>query len=495
MLRFEIRFIAPMTLIWLVISTVINPIEIQGQSTWGYEGNRIAISADGNSAPDDGHHWKTGDPDDWGATPAALAILAKLEMQSKLTHYSYNNFIEAPPGPDHKNQMKIGVDGAVQHWGFDTSKFFDITKQLSAAKAHLKAELVKSTASDPLYFIHMGPAEFIYQVVKETVDQGDSDSLKHVYIVSHSGYNDNHLRRDWHHTIKQAIDYSGGRLNYKRIKDQNGKHDPHVLWNSEKDFSPWYWLRDHNEPSMQWLYSRMLVNKKGVADISDAGMLFWLLLGDENGSPAKFKEFLGDGISNKEDDTNEVEDLKFSQNQIAKRNEAIKSGKLILIEAEDFPLRGQWKKVKSDEASGGAYIQYTGSNKYKAVDGKQTIELSLNIETPGTYTVKWLMRQPFDVEGDKSNDVWINFPDAVQKAKGIVTGFHKFYGRSKVVFGMNGVLEPKHYHSWLNVTFPKSGDYKLQLSGRSELLQIDQLVLYRDMDFNEVQTLMKRKGE
>ena len=54
---------------------------------------------------------------------------------------------------------------------------------------------------------------------------------------------------------------------------------------------------------------------------------------------------------------------------------------------------------------------------------------------------------------------------------------------------MNGVLEPHHYHSWLNVTFAQPGEYKLQLSGRSELLQIDRFVLYRDMDYEEAQTL------
>ena len=463
--------------------------------SWGYDGNRIAISADGNSAPDDGHRWKKGDPDDWGATPATLAIIAKLKMQNMLVHYSYNNFIEAPAGPDSENQMKIGVDGALERWGFDENRFFDVTKQLAEAKEHLKKELARSTAEDPLYFIHMGPAEFFYQVVKDTVDQGDASALKHVYIVSHSGYNDNHLRRDSHHTLQQAIDYSGGRLNCKRIGDQNGKHDPNALWNSERDFSPWYWLRDHQQPSMRWLYRRMQANAKGVADISDAGMLYWLLLGDENGSPAKFNAFIGDGIP---ESRHLVEDLKSGKGSKAQSKaqskaliEAINSGQLILIEAEDFSLRGKWRKVESVDASGGAYIEYGGPNKYRAVDEEQTIELSVKVVEPGSYTVKWFMRQPSEVEGDKANDAWINFPDAVQKAKGQVTGFHKFYGRSKGGFGLNGVLESiqLHYHSWLNVTFAQPGVYRLQLSGRSNLLQIDRFVLYREMDFKEVQSL------
>src|SRR4051812_1142288 len=50
-----------------------------------YAGNRIAVDADGNF----------NDPDDWAATPATLAILARQELQGKLVHYSYNNSLGA----------------------------------------------------------------------------------------------------------------------------------------------------------------------------------------------------------------------------------------------------------------------------------------------------------------------------------------------------------------------------------------------------------------
>ena len=75
-----------------------------------YKRDRITISADGYSAPDDQHKWPTGDPDDWEALPAMLGVLAKTGLQEQLVHCSYNNFIEAPAVPDGQNQMKIGVD-------------------------------------------------------------------------------------------------------------------------------------------------------------------------------------------------------------------------------------------------------------------------------------------------------------------------------------------------------------------------------------------------
>jgi hypothetical protein len=283
----------------ILILMFLLPVIASAQSR-GYKNNRIAVSGDGNSAPDYKHKWPTGDPDDWGAVAAILAILAKEDLQNKLVHFSYNNFIEAPPGPDEENQMKISADGGIERWDFDPDRFYDITTDLEAARNSLKTEMVKSTAEDPLYYLHMGLSEFFYQVVKEAVDEGRAAALEHVYIVSHSGFNDKHLRRDHHHTIFEAISYSGDRLNYHKIKDQNGKDDPHKLWNSSKDFSPWYWMRDHEDPDVGWIYERMLVHSGGVADISDAGMLYWLLTGDEDGSPEKFRKYIGSGIQNGE---------------------------------------------------------------------------------------------------------------------------------------------------------------------------------------------------
>lgn len=281
------------TLILVII--VICPPLLVGQSL-GYDNNRIAISGDGNSAPDYKHKWPTGDPDDWGAVPAMLAILAKENLQDKLVHFSYNNFIEAPSGPDEENQMMIGVKGGIERWSFEKSVFYDITTQLEKAKEQLKTELSVSSPENPLYFIHMGLSEFFYQVVKEVVDEGNYEALANVYIISHSGFNDSHLRRDYHHTIFEAMEYSGNRMKYHKIKDQNAKEERDVLWNSSKDFSPWYWMRDHPDHDVRWIYERMLVHASGVADISDAGMLFWLLTGDEDGSPNKFEKYIGAGI-------------------------------------------------------------------------------------------------------------------------------------------------------------------------------------------------------
>lgn len=278
-------------------------------NNWQYQNNRIAISADGNNEPDNQHKWPRADPDDWGGTPVALALIAKYKQQKNLVHFSYNNFINAPAHTQETNQMKIGVDGAIKYWNFPKNRFFDVSVDAQAALDHLAAEIQKSTQNNPLYFLHMGPAEFFYRAVKQVIDAGHQESLKHVYVISHSGYNDNHLRRgdpkfdkqkvaeaDKHHTMAQVIALSDERIHYKRIKDQNAKWDAHQLWNSEHNWQVWQWMKTHQDPSVKWLYQRMKQHPKKVADCSDAGLVYYLLTGDEDGSPSKLEALFKNGV-------------------------------------------------------------------------------------------------------------------------------------------------------------------------------------------------------
>lgn len=225
--------------------------------------------------------------------------MAKLQLQDQLVHCSYNNFIDAPGGPDDENQLKISADGCIERWGFNRKVFFDVTTQLEAARSHLAAEMGKSTAEDPLYFIHAGLSEFLYQVVKLVIDNGNMEALNHVYLISHSKFNENEKRRAYHHTWSDVQKLCGHRIHYKKIQDQNDKTNPHHLWHSMNNFSVWYWMRDHKDPNIRWMYTRLQAHSGGHADISDCGMFYYLLVGDDNGSPEKFKTFIGDGIPNK----------------------------------------------------------------------------------------------------------------------------------------------------------------------------------------------------
>ncbi len=272
-------------------------IKANGQAL-NYNFNRIACSADGNAQPDLAYTGKYNyaDPDDWGATPATLAMIAKLKLQDKLAHYSYNNFMPSPPHTTVINYMKLGVSGAIRRWKFNKNVFFDVGEKKEQAIRHLQKELEKSTKENPLYFIHMGPSEFFYQAVARVVEKGSAEALSHVIVISHSGYNDNHLRRPNHHTMKQVIKLSENRIQYKKIKDQNSKNSPTKGWSSLHDWRVWDWLKNHKNKDIAWLWTCMKMHKELRADISDAGMIYYLFTGDEDGNPEKFKAFLGDSI-------------------------------------------------------------------------------------------------------------------------------------------------------------------------------------------------------
>ena len=136
-----------------------------------YQGGRIAISADGNAH----------DKDDWGATPASLAIIDKAAKKSKLVHYDYNSHLWGNEfdkvkvnGKEVKKywdkEMEKSVNGAIDKFGykFIKDKFFNDQKEKQKAIDNLAAEIEKSTSSNPLYFVLAGPAEILYQAAKKT---------------------------------------------------------------------------------------------------------------------------------------------------------------------------------------------------------------------------------------------------------------------------------------------------------------------------------------
>ena len=307
----------------------------------------------------------------------------------------------------------------------------------------------------------------------------------------------NLLRRPNHHTIKQVLGLSGNRIQFKRIKDQNRKDQPNSGWHSGQNWEPWQWLKQHRDPNVAWLWESMKKHKHNKADISDAGMLYFLMTGDEAGNPAKFESFIGGGIpideSRINNNSNQLKaSLRRQEAVRSKREKLMSLGDLVIIEAEEFSLAGGWSVEESPFASGGKFLRFNGKNHYQSVADIHKLSVQLQIPQAGTYTVKWSMRQPSQAEGDKSNDIWISFPDAKQKGNGkTITGFHKFFGRSKGRFGMNGQIETHHKHSWLNVEFPKPGVYSIQISGRSELLEADQFILYRNMSFEDARELVE----
>jgi hypothetical protein len=240
-------------------------------SAIAYAGNRIAVDADGNF----------NDPDDWAATPATLAILARQELQEKLVHYSYNSSLGATANdPFMYTQMTQGTLLAAERFGFDLSKFHDLQTDLAGGIGNLLQQINQSSATDPLFILAAGPMEFLWRAISGS----DPAVRRYVTVISHSAWNNN---RVWLPAMTHtAEDLQALGVTWVQISDQN------VGFNTKPDWAPWYWLRDAAHLRMQHLYDRMQI--AGKPDMSDAGMAFFLMTGDQDGTAEKLRTYFGD---------------------------------------------------------------------------------------------------------------------------------------------------------------------------------------------------------
>ncbi len=154
---------------------------------------------------------------------------------------------------------------------------------------------------------------------------------------------------------------------------------------------------------------------------------------------------------------------------------------ILIMEAESLPIQAPWVKKNDNLASGGTYIQWTGGNSYGKADTGIT-NVSVAITKTGKYRFLWRMRQPDDVRSDLSNDSWINFPDTkfMDKDGKAYKGFIKIFGNGKGDFAWRATADVNHQKSPVYVEFTQPGTYTFQLAGRSDLHQIDRIVLFHE---------------
>lgn len=238
-----------------------------------YSNNRIAIDADGNY----------NDPDDWGATPVELALLARRGLQSRLVHYGWANII-GPNDWNFYNQMKTSALGAADQFGFARAKFFDCRSNLPAAINNLRNQIDLSTASNPLFVIAAGPMEVLWRAVNAS----NSAKRQYVTVISHSPWNNTQTYPPTMRHTRANVEALG--VNWIQIKNQNPLLYTRTA--GSPNWSPWFWLRDAAQARMRWIYSRMRAS--GTPDVSDAGMVYYLLTNDQDATPSKLRTFFRD---------------------------------------------------------------------------------------------------------------------------------------------------------------------------------------------------------
>jgi hypothetical protein len=238
---------------------------------------RIAYSCDGN------HN----DPDDWAASPVALAIVAACGAKDRLVHFDYNCILPKTD-PEWEKKHADSVLGAAERYGFDKSVFHDCRKDPKAAVASIAKAVNDSSADNPLYFIVAGPMEVPVLGLK----QSDPAKRKFVYCISHSAWNDGFAAKyTFTHTKRSVIELG---VRWVQIRDQNAllSLSPYGRPAKPEEFKAYDWMRDANDPKLKFLWDRLQVSTR--PDPSDAGMAYFLLTGDEQCDPARLQRLLAE---------------------------------------------------------------------------------------------------------------------------------------------------------------------------------------------------------
>ncbi|NWF86179.1 MAG: hypothetical protein HXY18_20405, partial [Bryobacteraceae bacterium] len=198
---------------------------------------RIAYSADGN------HN----DPDDWAASPVALAIFAEAGLKDQLVHFDYNCILPET-NPDWEKKHADCVLGAARRYGFDMSVFFDCRKNLDQAVASLTRAINDSSADNPLYFIIAGPVEVPWRAIEKS----DPARRRFVYCISHSRWNDGFASQyKFTFTKRRVIEQD---VNWVQIRDQNRRLSlsPYQRAARPEEFAPFFWMRDSRDAKVRF---------------------------------------------------------------------------------------------------------------------------------------------------------------------------------------------------------------------------------------------------
>lgn len=258
---------------------------------------RVAYTCDGNKH----------DEDDWGASAVSLSLLQK-EYRHNIVHWEYNNHFFSSDGGTHegltwKQHSYASNVTCASNFGFDTSRWHDCTADgdgtyAAAAKASFVAAINASTSTDRLLVFCAGPMETIWQALNEA----DATARQYVDLVSHSTWNEVHASEttsstghpDAPHGGHSWADLDAFGCTTIDISDQNGTGKL-----GDQELSNFYFYRDSADPDMQYVYERIeAVTLNTTTDVSDAGMVLWLLNGRVEPStsptyPERIKTYLG----------------------------------------------------------------------------------------------------------------------------------------------------------------------------------------------------------
>ncbi|MCV0439852.1 MAG: hypothetical protein K5880_14685 [Hydrogenophaga sp.] len=236
---------------------------------------RFAVTHDGN------FH----DKDDIGAIAMVEALVWKAGAQDSLVYLNHSNHIGAND-PEMHFDMRLSANRAAWLYGIDRNKIFDGFLDLRNSVLDLAAQIDASTAADRLTIIQAGP----WELMALAFDWSDPAKHQYVDILSHSNWNDNHQHFPSHRNKDSFFDQydPGGKWDgvtppgYTKIDDQNG-------YAFKSSLGAWSWM----SASLETWFVLQRTADSGFAqgDMSDAGMVFYYLTGEEHPTMQDIRDF------------------------------------------------------------------------------------------------------------------------------------------------------------------------------------------------------------
>ena len=239
--------------------------------------NRFAVCHDGNY----------NDKDDIGAIAMVEALIWKAGVQNDLVHLSHSSHV----GANWSNQyeaMKVSANRGAWLYGIPFDKIWDDHWSAGLGSMyHLANEINLSSPTNRLTILQGGP----WEMMARSFDLSNPAKHKYVDIVSHSVWNDNY-QYDPSHRNKVSFFaqyfssnsplYGYDRPTYKKIHDQNA-----TAFTS--NINDWGWMT--LSLRTQFVLWRTIASEYAEGDMSDAGMLFYHLTGNEYAVMQDLRDF------------------------------------------------------------------------------------------------------------------------------------------------------------------------------------------------------------
>ena len=426
---------------------------------------RIIFSSDGNQH----------DKDDIAASAFTLAIISKSGIGSNLKICVHSDHIW-DNNSDHEAHMEETITGTISRFpDLDHVAVYNGFRETDAAIDAIKTEIDQSSSSDPLWIICAGPMEIIGRAVKAA----NSDKRKHVTIITHSTWNNEHAKTD--HNGYSLSDIVGLGAKQKKIKDQNKTF--------RVNYSKAHWLRDSNDPALNWLWDRAITADKTRLDVSNCGMAWYFTQGynsaAQNGSFEELKKFLASGSI-------KPPNILASALPTAPDFAFVEKNGIVMIEAESGNLPSQWKKrTNISGAQGSGHIEFTGTSTFDSYRAPK-IKYPVKISKTGEYTLALRCRNGIGASGPKSknvdsganqmNDCWIEIEEAKSYKIGdykLNSQIPKVWVQSKNDWSWDSFGEyDEDFNSTIKATFSKAGTYNITLGGRSKGFVVDRIAIW-----------------